>query len=237
MSLLHNVTPNGLTLKKSPQIGRSSEEFSRNWKQIRHTAETDLIRTLMKEYKVAERNFQVDFWNTMITYLSQERDLHSVIVTITEIQENILSISEVMKVTRVRKMNGLTEGNYNVDSENASREQFNFQSYLASLKNEFDETVDGTIENPTIDLAEINRIFVAGEQDTISNEAPLNTVPVQTVGEASDSKYSRSAIEEQLTDDGPLNIAIQEIHSDCISGQFVNDKVINLSNRALSDSV
>ena len=80
----------------------------------------------------------------MITYLSQERDLHSVIGTITEIQENILSISEASKVTRVRMMNGLTEGNYNVDLENAYREQYNFQSDLASLKNEFDETVDGT---------------------------------------------------------------------------------------------
>ena len=236
MSLLHNVTPNGLKLKKSPQIGRTSEEFSRNWKQIIHTAETDLIRTLIKEYKVAERSFQVDFWNTMITYLSQERDLHSVIGTITEIHQNILSISEASKVTRVRKMNGLTEGNYNVDLENAYIEQFNFQSDLASLKDEFDEMLEGTTENPTIDLAEINRILVAGEQDTISNEALLNTVPVQTVGEASNSEYSGSDIEEQLMDEGPLNIAHDDIHSDRISGQFVNDKVINLSNRALSDS-
>ena len=36
-------------------------------------------------------------------------------------------------------------------------------------------------------------------------------------------------------DEGPLNIANDDIHSDRISGQFVNDKVINLSNRALSD--
>ena len=39
-----------------------------------------------------------------------------------------------------------------------------------------------------------------------------------------------------MTDDGPLNIANEDTHSDRISGQFVNDKVINLSNRALSDS-
>ena len=168
-------------MKKSPQIGRTSEEFSRNWKQIIHKAETDLIRTLIKEYKVAETSFQVDFWNTMIAYLSQEKDLHSVIGTITEIQESILSVSEASKATRIRKMNGLTEGKYDVNLENAYEKEFNFQSGLASLGDGFDETLEGTTEIPTIDLAEIHRILVAGEQDTISNETLPNTVPVQTV--------------------------------------------------------
>ena len=39
-----------------------------------------------------------------------------------------------------------------------------------------------------------------------------------------------------MTDDGKRNIANEDIHSDRISGQFFNDKVIDLSNRASSDS-
>ena len=117
----------------------------------------------------------------MTAYLLQEKDLHSVIGTITEIQENILSVSEVSKATRIRKMNGQTEGKYDINLEDAYKEEFNFQSDLASLADGFDETLEGTTEIPTIDLAEIYRVLVAGEQDTISNETLPNTVPIQTV--------------------------------------------------------
>ena len=117
VSLVLNVIPNGLKLKKSPQIGRKSEEFSRKWKQIIQNAETDLTRTLLEEYRIAEKSLQLDFWNTMITYLSQDKDLQSIISTLGEIRKNIVSVSETTKGTRVRKMNRLAEGKYEEDLE------------------------------------------------------------------------------------------------------------------------
>ena len=306
VSLVLNVIPNGLKLKKSPQIGRKSEEFSRKWKQIIESAETDLTRTLLEEYRKAEKSLQLDFWNTMITYLSQDKDLKSIISTLGEIQENIVSVSETTKGTRVRKMNRLTEGKYEEDLEIALRKEFNFQSDLELLMDAFDEKLesrtidleeinrvltageretisnetprnaipvrtvgeasnieypvsnieeqlprdagssdiancnisnDEILENRTIDLEEINRVLNAEERETISNELPWNAVPAQTVGESSNTGYTRSNIEEQWTMDAETpDVANSNIPNDRISGRFVNDKVINLSNRALSDS-
>ena len=62
-------------------------------------------------------------------------------------------------------------------------------------------------------------------------------MPAQTVGESSNTGYTRSNIEEQWTMDAETpDVANSNIPNDRISGRFVNDKVINLSNRALSDS-
>ena len=306
VSLLLDVIPNGLKLKKSPQIGRKSEEFSRKWKQIIQSAETDLTRTLLEEYRIAEKSLQLDFWNTMITYFSQDKDLQSIIGTLGEIQGNIMSVSETTKGTRVRKMNRLTEGKYEEDLEIALKKEFNFQSDLDLLLDAFEEkrenptidleeinrvltaaeretiwnesprnavpilTVgeasnaeypvsnieeqlpmdagtsdfanyevpnDETLENRTINLEEINRVLIAGERKMISNLPPRNAVPVKTVGEASNTEYPVLNIEEQLpTDAGSSDVANCNIPNDRISGRFINDKVINLSNRALSDS-
>ena len=126
VSRLLNMIPNGLKLKKSPQIGRKFEEFSRKWKQIIQSAETDLTRALLKEYRIAEKNLQLDFWNTMIAYLSQDKDLQSIIGTLGEIQEKIVSVSETTKETRVRKMNGHAEGKYEEDLEIALKKELNF---------------------------------------------------------------------------------------------------------------
>ena len=242
----------------------------------------------------------------MITYLSQDKDLQSIIGTLGEIQGNIMSVSETTKGTRVRKMNRLTEGKYEEDLEIALKKEFNFQSDLDLLMDAFEEkrenptidleeinrvstaaeretilnesprnavpvlTVgeasnaefpvsnieeqlpmnagtsdfanyevpnDETLENRTINLEEINRVLIAGEREMISNLPPRNAVPVQTVGEASDTEYPVLNIEEQLpTDAGSSDVANCNIPNDRISGRFINDKVINLSNRALSDS-
>ena len=301
-----NVIPNGLKLKKSPQIGRKSEEFSRKWKQIIQNAETDLTRTLLEEYRIAEKSLQLDFWNTMITYLSQDKDLQSIISTLGEIRKNIVSVSETTKGTRVRKMNRLAEGKYEEDLEIALKKEFNFQSDLDLLMDAFDEKLesrtidleeinrvltageretisnetprnaipvrtageasnieypvwnieeqlprdagssdiancnisnDEILENQSIYLEEINRVLNAGERETISNELPWNAVPVQTVGESSNTGYTRPNIEEQWTTDAETpDVANSNIPNDRISGRFVNDKVINLSNKALSDS-
>ena len=62
-------------------------------------------------------------------------------------------------------------------------------------------------------------------------------MPVQTVGEAPNTGCTRSNTEEQWTTDAETpDVANSNIPNDRISGRFVNDKVINLSNRALSDS-
>ena len=59
-----------------------------------------------------------------------------------------MSVSETAKGTRVRKMNGLTEGKYEEDLEIALKKEFNFQSDLDLLMDAFDEK----LESRTIDL-------------------------------------------------------------------------------------
>ena len=147
----------------------------------------------------------------MIAYLSQDKDLQSIIGTLGEIQENVVSVSETTKGTRVRKMSGLTEGKYEEDLEIALKKEFNFQSDFDLLMDAFDEK----LESRTIDLEEINRVLTPGERETISNETPRNTIPVQPVGEASNIKYPVSNIEEQLPKDaGSSDIANCNLSND-----------------------
>ena len=84
---------------------------------------------------------------------------------------------------------------------------------------------DENLENRTRDLKEINRVLNVGERETISNKLPWSAGPVQTVGEASNTGYTRSNIEEQWTTDAETpDVANSNIPNDRISGRFVNDK-------------
>ncbi len=60
-----NATPNGLKLKKTPQIGKISQDFLSHWNNIMAGAEIDLVQTLQTEYKEQTLAFQVEFWNKL----------------------------------------------------------------------------------------------------------------------------------------------------------------------------
>ena len=99
------------------------------------------------------------------------------------------------------------------------------------------DAFDEKLESRTIDLEEINRVLTAGERETISNETPRNTIPVQTVGEASNIEYPVSNIEEQLpTDAGSSDIANCNISNDEILENRTReleeiDRVLNAGER------
>ena len=48
-SLLNNITPYGLQLKKNAQIETASEDFSVKWTNVLYEAEQKLVQLLLKE--------------------------------------------------------------------------------------------------------------------------------------------------------------------------------------------
>ena len=59
----------------------------------------------------------MDFWNMMMSLLSQVKDLDFITETMAVIHDNVLLVRDSTRVTRHRKMRMLTGGNYNVDLE------------------------------------------------------------------------------------------------------------------------
>ena len=93
-----NITPKRLRLKKSAQIGNTSESFWKRWSEILHNTEHNLVLTLLEEYKIAERSLQMDFWNMMMSLLSQVKNLDFITETIAVTHNNVLLLGDSKKV-------------------------------------------------------------------------------------------------------------------------------------------
>ena len=97
-SLLNNITPYGLQLKKKAQIETISENFSEKWQNVLYDAERKLVQLLLTESE--------------LIYNKMDRDLNDIIRTtnpesVEEIKNEIMNRNLTLKVTlnerRVRK--------------------------------------------------------------------------------------------------------------------------------------
>ena len=97
-SLLNNITPYGLQLKKNAQIETISEDFSKKWQNVLYDAERRLVQLLLAESELA--------------YNQMNRDLNEIINSTNpenpeELKNEIINRNLTLKVTlnerRVKK--------------------------------------------------------------------------------------------------------------------------------------
>ena len=208
-------------------------------------------------YIILERSLQTDFWNMMMSLLSQVKDLDFITETIAVIHDNVLLVGNNTMATRRKKMRILAGGNYNVNLEHDFRKDFNFLTDLESLRDVFynkneretisdTENVEEIIRTPAmvehgenahntqteeLDLMEIQRTLLMGEEEVITR----TTTPIRTFGEATNGHNSRTeALDEVGEVEQPNSVTTD--NNDRLSGRFVSDQVINLSNRVLSEA-
>ena len=102
-----NITPNGLKLKKTPQIGKISEDFLSQWKAIMFKAETNLVESLVSEYRTQTLVLQVEFWKKLTEYLEgaaeigEARNLHAELCDRNEQAEKRISIRRRSKLSKI----------------------------------------------------------------------------------------------------------------------------------------
>ena len=247
----------GLRLKKSAQIGNTSESFWERWSEILPNAEHNLVQTLLEEYKLAEQSLQMDFWNMMMSLLSQVKDLDFINETITVVHDNVLLVGDSTRVTRHKKMRMLTGGNYDVNLEHDFRKDFNFLADIESFRDVFydtdeSETVSDTenvekiirapamvehdenahnTQTEELDLMEINGMLLMGEEEVITR----TTTPIRTFGEATNGQNSRTEALDAVGEVEQPN-SVTTDNNDRVTGRFVSDQVINLSNRVLREA-
>ena len=62
----HNVTPKGLSIKKTPYIDDGSPEFIRQWEETKVCGSTEFTRLLLSENKSKSDEYQMKFWDSII---------------------------------------------------------------------------------------------------------------------------------------------------------------------------
>ena len=82
-----------------------------------------------------------------------------------------------------------------------------------------------------LDLMEINRMLLMGEEEVIT----CTTTPIRTFGEATNGHNSRTEALDEVGEVEQPN-SVTPDNNDRLTGRFVSDQVINLSNRVLSEA-
>ena len=222
-----------------------------------HNAERNLVQTLLEEYKMTERNLQMDFWNMMMSLLSQVTDVDFITETVAVIHNNVLLVGSSTMMIRHEKMRILAGGIYDVNLERDFRKDFNFLADIESFRDLFYDTNEGEpvsdtenveeiIRTPAmvehgenahntqpeeLDLMEINRMLLMGEEEVIT----YTSTPIRTFGKAINGHTSRT---EALDVVGAVELpnSVTTENNDRFTGRFVGHQVINLSNRVLSEA-
>ena len=84
-SLLSDITPYGLQLKKHAQIETISEDFPKKWSNVLHDAERKLAKLLLDETKLMQQQLENKFDNELITNFPEnhtDKKMRSLIVTL-----------------------------------------------------------------------------------------------------------------------------------------------------------
>ena len=89
-SLLSDITPYGLQLKKHAQIETISEDFPKKWSNVLHDAERKLIKLLLDEKKLIQQQLENKFDNELITNFPENH---------TDIKNEIINRNFTLKIT------------------------------------------------------------------------------------------------------------------------------------------
>ena len=269
----YGVIPNGLKLKKSAQIGATSNVFKQKWSYIISSAEQDMLRALNEEYKSSCLDIQTKFWEKIVQFLSDAANAMSVSEVLSSLQQHISTIDDNFLRRRHKKLTNLlgTKNFLNLDKDLVQR--FQLPRDLASvmsiletsenqlggtsgtIENEFGNRLEtaenqnaaelggplGTIENEfgdrletaenrnAAELQNIRRILMENEEEYDAHAIHRNSEETRTFGEISSEENTQQDVNS-------TNFEYKVDNNGRIEGQFLNDKVVNLSKRALSES-
>ena len=224
-----NITPNGLKLKKTPQIGKTSENFLSQWNAIMFRAEINLVETLVSEYRTQTLVLQVEFWNKVTEYLEVAAEIGEARSLIVELCGRIEQAERGILVRRRRKLSRLNVGDEALAVEEDFLANFTFIKDLKSFWDAEHHAEGGELhmeQAQVIDLDEIQRELM---QNNFDNQPP-------TIQERGSRTFGESTSQQEVSENNheEIQYEVKRDENGRIEGQFVNNKVINLSQRTLS---
>ena len=213
-----NVIPKGLKLKKNPQIGEKSTQFIQEWNRIMSNAEMNLLETLANEYYVVTSTLPIKFWHKVTEFLQTGPNVIEAKQIFSELCKKIEKDQRNIAARREKKLSKLIQG-----------KSFSSITELPIAKITFFEDIKSFL---------ISNVDENVEENHTSYQ---NTRDVNRSGRESDLNDFGN---QQLEEEGRLiargeNNAVFEVRRDengRLEGRFENDKVVNLSQRALSHS-
>ena len=235
-----DVVPNGLKLKKTAQIGKQSNNFLSRWNETLVTVEHNLIDVLIQEYAVVSSQFETEFWNKTVEFLSKEVYYANLELFFEELSGNVHKLYTEIEIRRRRKLVRLIGGRDFHENERELRDSISFFEDIASFINakrdlqvmeesvisedgnnvSFDEIqgrmVSHIVENEPPDDAERART----EEEELPNNVNLEEIQGQNVVEnepPDDVERSRTQGEEL-----PNSMNFEELQRQLISDDFEN---------------
>ena len=194
------------------------------------SAERDMLHALVNEYEILYAKFQSEFWEYMIRFLETSVDSGDVADLISQLKDHIYSARATIKRTRYRKLKNLTDNTEFLPLERVLDESFEFLMDLDSLINFPGSTEEYNAENDGgEDLRNIQRILMTDEEASANNQPPNTNLVTRTFGEST----NQETIQQEVVNNSDFYCKVDS--NGRIEGQFVNDKVVNLSKRALSE--
>ena len=242
LSLCRNfdIVSNGLKLKKTAQIGKQSNYFLSRWNETLVIAEHSLIDVLIQEYAVVSSQFETEFWNKTVEFLSKEEDYANVELFSEELSGTIHKLYSEIEIRRKRKLSRLIGARHFQDNERGLHDSISFFKDIASFINakqdvqvmeesaisedgnnvnfkEFQgRMVSHIVENEPLD--DVERSSTQGEE--LPNNVNLEEIRGQILSNVVENEPPDDV--ETEDEELPNNVNLEEIQRQLISDDFEN---------------
>ena len=233
-SIKRNITPSGLKIKKTAAIQSASPEFKDQWDAILNDAESKLIKLLLQETSVIEKQLNEEINSDISTFFPKDNfELHK-----NKIINNNKSYSQTLRKRRERKWEKFENRNVkkNIRStkivkttSNKLTSEEKFNTKRTSKQKTYAEVLKSTTKRKS------GETFTDKDQsllDTLLSLPEDEEIIVSNIPDTNDTEYDMSC---EPISENVLRQDERDTREERLKGRFISETVFNLSKKVLTE--